>query len=65
MKFCCAQHRKAFDYEGETPIGNILRRQEKHMRQIAQEEAEAAIERHYHYANGEQTGEGLLGMPEQ
>ena len=38
MEFCTPGHRKAFHYEGETPLGHILSRQEKRMREIAQEE---------------------------
>lgn len=38
MKFCCAGHRKAFQREGKTPMGKILSRQEKRMREIVREE---------------------------
>ena len=38
MKFCCAGHRKAFQREGKTPMGKILARQEKRMREICREE---------------------------
>lgn len=38
--FCIPAHRKAFHNEGRKPIAAILKRQEKHMRQIARQEAE-------------------------
>ena len=38
MMFCCAGHRKAFQREGKTPMGKILARQEKRMREICREE---------------------------
>ena len=38
QEFCVPAHRKAFNKEGQKPIGAILKRQEKHMRQIAREE---------------------------
>ena len=41
QEFCIPAHRKAFHDEGRKPIGAILKRQEKHMRQIAREEIAA------------------------
>ena len=38
QEFCIEAHRKAFHKEGQKPIAAILKRQEKHMRQIAREE---------------------------
>jgi hypothetical protein len=38
QEFCIPAHRKAFHKEGRKPILAILKRQEKHMRQLAREE---------------------------
>jgi hypothetical protein len=43
QEFCIPAHRKAFHKEGRKPIFAILKRQEKHMRQIAREEIAAAF----------------------
>jgi hypothetical protein len=42
--FCIPAHRKAFHSEGRKPIAAILKRQEKHMRQVAREEFRADIQ---------------------
>ena len=47
QEFCIPAHRKAFHKEGRKPIAAILKRQEKHMRQIAREEAEHAISQRF------------------
>ena len=44
QEFCIPAHRKAFHKEGRKPILAILKRQEKHMRKIAREEARAVFE---------------------
>lgn len=38
QEFCIEAHRKAFHKEGRKPIAAILKRQEKHMREIVREE---------------------------
>jgi hypothetical protein len=45
QEFCIPAHRKAFHKEGRKPILAILKRQEKHMRKIAREEASNEIQR--------------------
>ena len=43
QEFCTPQHRWAYQKEGRKPIAAILKRQEKHMRQIAREEAQQEV----------------------
>jgi len=49
--FCIPAHRKAFHKEGRKPILAILKRQEKHMRQIAREIAREEIEQAFKRAD--------------